>query len=669
MWTPPAQSPSRPTSSSSSKGLWQPRDPQREQQNPKMVMSITPIISPAFKKPSAQLSVELPKLTSTSLWSATEPVAATATVRRWLHESLPEPPVQPASAPQVLSTGLWTPPVPAQPKPVSTSKGLWEPCTRTLAQRPTPPTIFDEPISAPAPATGRKSTTAGASDLEELPALESSQLWSRARATSPKEDEVKERDWIRERTTSKVDFRLLDSSTVYTALLLVPSVLQIPTLEARALDTHDPRPSMVSRKHSTSTVRFVPLTYSPSDSQSSALRLILSVFPDWEKTDGKIEFVRFTDGITNTLLKAMNVRPGLTPQEIDDSAVLLRAYGKGTDLIIDRERETQNHELLMGHGLAPQLLARFNNGMVYRYISGSVTAPGDLRNRDVYTAVAKRLAQWHAVVPCLPNTRVPVEEVASEAMEAMVPTERRDPEVQRKIDGVAPGKVAPNVWTVTQKWIYALPTATEEQRARQAELQKELERTIAELSDRPGLGKNSLVFAHCDLLSGNVIVEPTAKGEANGVAAKTPVTTVSFIDYEYAVPSPAAFDIANHFAEWGGFDCDFSVLPTRSQRIDFIREYVASYFAHLNVAKTSEELETEAQALFESVDVFRGVPGLYWGIWAIIQSVISQIDFDYASYAEVRLGEYYAWRGETEGTREKKGEEMPLRERRWAQEE
>lgn len=424
---------------------------------------------------------------------------------------------------------------------------------------------------------------------------------------------------------------------------------------------------MVSRKYGTSTVRCIPLTYSPSDSQSSALRLVLSLFPEWEKTDGKIEFVRFTDGITNTLLKAINVRPGLTKQQIDDGAVLLRAYGKGTDLIIDRERETQNHELLMKHGLAPELLARFNNGMIYRYISGSVTSPEDLRRKDVYRAVARRLAQWHAIVPCLPATRAPVEEEieSSEAMEAVAPTQsRRDPALQSAIDNVAPGKLAPNVWTVMQKWIYALPTHTAAQRARQASLQGELLRTVAELSGRPGLGKDSLVFAHCDLLSGNVIVKPTGKGA--GAAAQK--TSVSFIDYEYAVPSPAAFDIANHLAEWGGFDCDFSVLPTRAQRLDFIREYVASYFSHLGVAKSAAQLEAEAQALFVEVDMFRGVPGLYWGVWAIIQSVISQIDFDYASYAEVRLGEYYAWRAETEGAREAAGEEMPLRERRWAQE-
>ena len=56
------------------------------------------------------------------------------------------------------------------------------------------------------------------------------------------------------------------------------------------------------------------------------------------------------------------------------------------------------------------------------------------------------------------------------------------------------------------------------------------------------------------------------------------------------------------------------------------------------------------------------------GIWALVQATISQIDFDYASYAEVRLGEYWAWRAEVEGTRVAEGREMPLREKRWAQE-
>lgn len=171
------------------------------------------------------------------------------------------------------------------------------------------------------------------------------------------------------------------------------------------------------------------------------------------------------------------------------------------------------------------------------------------------------------------------------------------------------------------------------------------------------------MFAHCDLLSGNVIVQPRPQGSTTST-----VETVSFIDYEYAVPSPAAFDIANHFAEWGGFDCDFSVLPTRHERREFIREYIKSYFSYLNNGKSDEEQEAEVQTLFDEVDLFRGVPGFYWGIWALIQATISQIDFDYAAYAEVRLGETWAWREELDGSRAAAGKEMPLREKRWAQE-
>ena len=153
---------------------------------------------------------------------------------------------------------------------------------------------------------------------------------------------------------------------------------------------------------------------------------------------------------------------------------------------------------------------------------------------------------------------------------------------------------------------------------------------------------------------------------------------MAFIDYEYATPAPAAFDIANHFAEWGGFDCNFSVLPTRSVRRAFISEYLASYYTHLSLgprtstsstssspAPNSPAFEAEVDKLFGAVDQFRGIPGFYWGIWALIQATISQIDFDYVAYAPVRLGEYWDWRAAEEGT---PNEEIGVRERRWAEE-
>jgi ethanolamine kinase len=36
-------------------------------------------------------------------------------------------------------------------------------------------------------------------------------------------------------------------------------------------------------------------------------------------------------------MKAIKKRPGYTQQDIDADAILLRAYGKGTDVLIDRE--------------------------------------------------------------------------------------------------------------------------------------------------------------------------------------------------------------------------------------------------------------------------------------------------------------------------------------------
>jgi len=45
-----------------------------------------------------------------------------------------------------------------------------------------------------------------------------------------------------------------------------------------------------------------------------------------------------TDSRHSQLMKAIKKRPGYTQQDIDSDAILLRAYGKGTDVLIDRER-------------------------------------------------------------------------------------------------------------------------------------------------------------------------------------------------------------------------------------------------------------------------------------------------------------------------------------------
>lgn len=238
---------------------------------------------------------------------------------------------------------------------------------------------------------------------------------------------------------------------------------------------------------------------------------------------------------------------------------------------------------------------------------------------------------------------------------------------------LTPGSPIPNIWTTMQRWIELLPTSTTPQLDRRTLLSQELKWLVAQLGNTPGVGGSSpFVFAHCDLLSGNVIIEPSptstsasrrssASSSSNASDPNPTSSSVSFIDYEYATPAPASFDLANHFAEWGGFDCDYSVLPTRSTRRAFLREYLYSYCGHGGRPYKESELEE----LCKQVDAFRGVPGFYWGIWALIQGEISLIEFDYKGYAEVRLGEYWGWKGEVGGGG---GGEKGVRERRWAEE-
>jgi ethanolamine kinase len=142
-------------------------------------------------------------------------------------------------------------------------------------------------------------------------------------------------------------------------------------------------------------------------------------------------------------------------------------------------------------------------------------------------------------------------------------------------------------------------------------------------------------------------------------------TKVHFIDYEYVSPCPPAFDLANHFSEWGGLDFDYNMLPTQATRRAFIEEYLRSF---ANYRPNKDVMQTEVEELMTEVDRFRGLPGFYWGIWALVQATISYIDFDCTAYSKVRLAEFWAWREEEDGIRSKSGVEMPVREKMWAQE-
>lgn len=163
--------------------------------------------------------------------------------------------------------------------------------------------------------------------------------------------------------------------------------------------------------------------------------------------------------------------------------------------------ETNSHALLASRGLAPALLARFQNGLLYRFIRGKPTTHLDLAQPPVWRGVARRLGQWHAVLPIsgentvlftddLPISKKPVD------MDSEKPAkpDAEFPLIQSRHPG-------PNIWTVLQKWILVLPNATEEQRVRRLTVQKELERVVKEFDDGKGIGENGVRALSCSRFS------------------------------------------------------------------------------------------------------------------------------------------------------------------------
>lgn len=121
----------------------------------------------------------------------------------------------------------------------------------------------------------------------------------------------------------------------------------------------------------------------------------------------------FTDGLTNKLIGCCIPKPsGDDDDEIslenDDNlyyynVILIRIYGKNTEVLIDRKKEIANFKLLHEHGFAPQLLATFTNGLAYEYSDGKPLTKTKIYEEHVWRQVAKRMAEMHRDITCNNN--------------------------------------------------------------------------------------------------------------------------------------------------------------------------------------------------------------------------------------------------------------------------
>lgn len=238
-------------------------------------------------------------------------------------------------------------------------------------------------------------------------------------------------------------------------------------------------------------------------------------------------------------------------------------------------------------GLAPTLHCRFENGFIYGYVPGIPLKHAELSFPEYFPLIARKIAHWH------------------------------------QVDNV-PGDRSPRVFRTLWKWLKNIPEiySRPEVQAKFVEsidivyLKNELE----SLEFRAKSLDCPVVFCHNDLLCANIIYNPESKD-------------VSFIDYEYGSFNYRSFDIANHFCEFGGFDCDYSLYPSESFQRQWIKEYLSSFSG-------TQCTENEINQVLKEVAIFNLVAHSFWCIWGLVQAQVSSIEFDYMAYAAKRFNEF-----------------------------
>lgn len=160
-------------------------------------------------------------------------------------------------------------------------------------------------------------------------------------------------------------------------------------------------------------------------------------------------------------------------------------------------------------------------------------------------------------------------------------------------------------------------------------------------------GISKRVFAHNDAQYGNLLRLERIK---EGLPEHHQIIVV---DFEYASPNPAAFDIANHFHEWTAnyhsttpHILDPTRYPTPLERRNFYIAYIEQFIVTSSArAKKLEEeiLEVELEKLDRQVRAWSPASQAMWALWGIVQAKEDlenkegEPEFDYIGYAKCRM--------------------------------
>ncbi|XP_039594678.1 ethanolamine kinase 1-like isoform X1 [Polypterus senegalus] len=336
----------------------------------------------------------------------------------------------------------------------------------------------------------------------------------------------------------------------------------------------------------TSTLQF-DITVDENDYKAGVTELMCKLRPHWNPAEIKLKL--FTDGITNKLL-------GCYTDDSMEDTLLIRIYGNMTELFVNRANELKNLQILHANHCGPKLYCTFKNGICYEFVKGTVLDKWLVREPRVFRLVAQALARIHSIQ--LENG----------------------------------SSVQPVLWKKLSTYLSLIRASGDDSAAcvrfsADVPSLEVLASEIEALKQHLSQIKSPAVLCHNDLLCKNIIYN-----EAQGY--------VRFIDYEYADWNYQAYDIGNHFNEFAGVtDVDYRLYPSQQLQTDWLGAYLETYKERRGMAGVVTE--AEVHRLYVQVNKFALAGHFSWGLWALLQSRYSKIDFDFVRYAAARFNFYF----------------------------
>ncbi|OAF71674.1 hypothetical protein A3Q56_00561 [Intoshia linei] len=352
------------------------------------------------------------------------------------------------------------------------------------------------------------------------------------------------------------------------------------------------------------------------DIVTSTMPLIKDIKPNWNNLDYKIP----TDGITNKLIVWYE-----KVDEKSENAVIIKIYGEKSDRIINRKMEINYKKYIHAKKFDKysKIFAIFTNGYAYEYCPGECVSLAESKSPEINELIAKNMARMHSQISIeffnspkiVPTSQLPIFKRISSLLNHLK-----------------------DVWIVvwSTNWVlqivFLLFTengARDKKHLRPLILEDDiiiLKKVRNEFShlELKMQGEWPVVMCHNDILLNNIVISPERD-------------SASFIDYEYAFPNVFIFDIANYFNELCGIEnIDYSLYPSREFMVDWIKCYIK----HRKIFDSNSRDNLDLNFVINYLKHYTMLSHLFWMVWAMVQSTISEISFDYHKYALERYNQF-----------------------------